>query len=99
MRSTPCIVNAFQRKLLKTEVMNISMRNMTNFTGEDCPFCHGIISEGGKSGINSVNYKENDVFQLENEEISCDNVCVDYSIIRHFYDERNEIDLKLLQHV
>ena len=79
--------------------MNISMRNMTNFTGEDCPFCHGIISEGGKSGINSVNYKENDVFQLENEEISCDNVCVDYSIIRHFYDERNEIDLKLLQHV
>ena len=34
------------------------------------------------------------MFQVENEEMSCDNVSVNYSKLIQFYDERNKIDLK-----
>ena len=60
-----------------------------------CKFCNGVICERGKSSKRSVNYKEDDLFQLENEEISCDNMFVDYSKVKEFYDERNETDVKM----
>ena len=54
-----------------------------------------VICERGKSRKHSVNYKEDDLFQLENEKMSCDNMFVDYSKVKEFYDERNEIDVKM----
>ena len=35
------------------------------------------------------------MFQLENEEMSFDNMFVDYSKVKEFYDEHNEIDVKM----
>ena len=60
-----------------------------------CKYCNGVICEMGKSSKHSVNYKEADLFQLENEEMPCDNMFMDYSKIKDFYDEHNEIDVKM----
>ena len=50
--------------------------------GKDCLFCNSVIGKSGESSCHSVNYKENDSFQLENEEMSCDNVHVDYANLK-----------------
>ena len=64
-----------------------------NFACMNC--CKGVIGESEKSSHHSVSYKENDLFQLENEEMSCNNVRVNYVNLKRFYDGCNEIDLKL----
>ena len=42
-----------------------------------------------------VNYKRDDVYQLENEEMSCDNVNVNYYKLSRFYEQRSELDSKM----
>ena len=59
-----------------------------------CKFCNSVICRAGKAEKRSVNFKKDDMFQVENEEMSCDNVSVNYSKLIQFYDERNKIDLK-----
>ena len=59
-----------------------------------CKFCNSVICCAGKAEKRSVNFKKDDMFQVENEEMSCDNVSVNYSRLIQFYDERNKIDLK-----
>ena len=53
------------------------------------------ICEAGKYSRDSVNYKRDDIYQLENEEMSCDNVNVNYHDFCEFHSQRNAIDLKL----
>ena len=47
-------------------------------------FCQTKICEAGKYSSDSVNYKRDDIYQLENEEMSCDNVNVNYTICVNF---------------
>ena len=42
-----------------------------------------------------MNYKRDDIYQVENEEMSCDNVNVNYHDLCEFYSQRNATDLKL----
>ena len=42
------------------------------------------MCEGGKYKDESVNYKQDDIFQSENEEMSCDNVNVNYHKLSEF---------------
>ena len=41
-----------------------------------------------------MNFKKDDMFQVENEQMSCDNVSVNYSKLIQFYDEKNKIDFE-----
>ena len=59
-----------------------------------CKFCNSVICRAGKAAKRSVNFKKDDMFQVENEEVSCDNVSVNYSRLIQFYDERNKVGLK-----
>ena len=58
-----------------------------------CTFCNSMICGAGKTEKRSMNFKKDNVYQVENEEMSCENVSVNYSKLIQFYDERNEIDL------
>ena len=58
-------------------------------------FCQTKICEAGKYSNDSVNYKRDNIYQLENEEMSCDNVNINYHDLCEFYSQRNAIDLKL----
>ena len=58
-----------------------------------CKFCNSMICHAGKTEKHSMNFKKDDLYQVENEEMSCENVSVNYSKLIQFYDERNEIDL------
>ena len=53
------------------------------------------MCEGEKYKDESVNYKQDDIFQLENEEMSCDDVNVNHHKLSEFYVQRNAIDVKL----
>ena len=52
-----------------------------------------MICHARKTEKCSINFKKYDVCQVENEEMSCENVSVSYSKLVQFYDERDEIDL------
>ena len=52
-----------------------------------------MICHAGKTDKRSINFKKDNVYQVENEEILCGNVSVSYSKLIQFYHERDEIDL------
>ena len=56
---------------------------------KDCRFCNGVFCEKGKSGHDVVRYKENDLFQLENEEMSSAYICVNYTKLKQYHEECN----------
>ena len=58
-------------------------------------FCQKKLCEAGKYNNESVNYKQDDIFQLENEEMSFDNANVNYHKLSEFYGQRNATDFKL----
>ena len=58
-----------------------------------CKFCNSMICHAGKTEKRSMNFKKGEVYLVENEEMSCENVSVNYSKLIQFYNERNEIDL------
>ena len=60
-----------------------------------CKICQKRMCEGGKCKDESMIYKQDNIFQLENEEMSCDNVNVNYHKLSEFYGQRNAIDVKL----
>ena len=41
-----------------------------------------------------TNYKQNDLFQVENEEMFCGDVLVDYKLLDNFFGECNDIDFR-----
>ena len=52
-----------------------------------------MICHAGRTEKRSINFKKYDVYQVENEEMSCENISVSYSTLIQFYDERDEIHL------
>ena len=57
--------------------------------GKKCPICDSFIS----SKNCSIVYKKDDMYEVENEEMSCDNVSVNYSELVEFFNERTNIDV------
>ena len=54
------------------------------------PCCSGALCEAfcGKKNLNTrVNYKRDDIHQVENEEMSCDNMNVNYHKLAQFYEQ------------
>ena len=49
-----------------------------------CKFCNSMICRAGKTEKRSMNFKKDDVYQVENEEMSCENVLVNYSKLIQF---------------
>ena len=81
---------------MKIGDINIYMKRNHSCRGSRvCKFCQKKMCEGVKYKDESVNYKQNDIFQLENEEMSCDNVDVNYHKLPEFYGKKNAIDVKL----
>ena len=61
-------------------------------------FCSGGASCKafcGKNECTRVNYKRDDIYQVESEEMPCDNVNVNYHKLAQFYEQRSQIDLKM----
>ena len=56
----------------------------------------GLCRQFCMSKLNTkVNYKRDDIYRLENEEMSCDNVNVNHYNLSQFYEQRSELDLKV----
>ena len=46
------------------------------------------------SQLSHTNYKQNDVFQVENEEMVCGDVPMDYELLNNFFGEHNDADFR-----
>ena len=46
------------------------------------------------SRLSHTNYKQNDVFQVKNEEMVCGDVPVDYELLDNFFGEHNDTDFR-----
>ena len=54
---------------------------------DSCFYCTSTLCDKGKTNHHPVNYKERDLYQVENEEMSCMDINVNYDKLRDFYDE------------
>ena len=60
-----------------------------------CKGKHGYSKVFCKSKLFRTNYKKDDVFQVENEEMSCDDLKVTYDTLDKFFCQREEVDMKM----
>ena len=58
-------------------------------------YCTSTLCDKGKTNRHAVNYKERDLYQVENGKMSCMDINVNYDKLRDFYDEQNKIDIEL----
>ena len=79
------IVKGYVRKLMKIVALSICMKDTIHVAASRLVnFAMVSYVKELKSSKHSVNYKEDDLFQLENEGMSCDNMFVDYSKTKDF---------------
>ena len=62
---------------------------------DSCFYCTSTLCDKGKTNHHAVNYKERDLYQVENEEMSRMDININYDKLRDFYDEQHKIDREL----